>query len=69
RSKQRDIHNRLVYAYCDRIKQLSNEFKPMIKAKQQKVKSDQQQIYEGIFYFINTRKKIYKRGMYIYKYI
>lgn len=22
-TKQRDIHNRLVYAYCDRIKQLS----------------------------------------------
>ncbi|CAF4650581.1 unnamed protein product [Rotaria sp. Silwood1] len=46
-SKQRDIHNRLVYAYCDRIKQLSNEFKPMIKAKQQEIKIKQQpEIYE-----------------------
>ncbi|CAF4063246.1 unnamed protein product, partial [Rotaria magnacalcarata] len=29
-TKQRDIHNRLVYAYCARIKQLSDQFKPMI---------------------------------------
>ncbi|CAF1196424.1 unnamed protein product [Rotaria sordida] len=45
-SKQRDIHNRLVYAYCDRIKQLSNVFKPMIKAKQRAINDKQQNTYE-----------------------
>ncbi len=40
-TKQRDIHNRIVYAYCDRIKQLSKELRPMIKA-------NQQEIYTGI---------------------
>ena len=34
--KQREIQNRLVYAYCDRIKQLSKELRPMIKSNQQK---------------------------------
>ena len=34
-TKQRDIHNRLVFAYCDRIKQLATELKPLIKGKQQ----------------------------------
>ncbi|CAF3581543.1 unnamed protein product [Adineta steineri] len=39
-SKQRDIHNRLVYAYSERIKQLSDKLKPMIKANQQEVYAD-----------------------------
>jgi tetratricopeptide (TPR) repeat protein len=39
--KQRDIHNRVVYAYCDRIKKLSKELKPMMTAKQQQ----QKQVY------------------------
>lgn len=33
--KQREIHNRLVYAYCDQIKSLSKKFRPMIKDKKQ----------------------------------
>ena len=45
--KQRDIHNRVVYAYCDRLKQLSNELKPMIKAKQQEIKNNQSETYAG----------------------
>ncbi|CAF3723174.1 unnamed protein product [Rotaria sp. Silwood1] len=42
-SKQRDICNLLIYAYQDRIKQLSNESEPMIEAKQQEIKDSQQQ--------------------------
>lgn len=58
-TKQRDIHNRLVYAYCDRIKQLSVELQPMIKAKQQETKKNSQEaeIYQGTnhFYWIEFR--------------
>ena len=46
-NKQRDIHNRLVYAYCNRIKQLSNEMKPMIKAKQQEMKNKKPEVFTG----------------------
>ncbi|CAF1055925.1 unnamed protein product [Adineta steineri] len=39
-SKKRDIHNRLVYAYSERIKQLSDKLEPMIKANQQEIYTD-----------------------------
>ncbi|CAF3715460.1 unnamed protein product [Rotaria sp. Silwood1] len=42
-SKQCDICNLLIYAYQDRIKQLSNESERMIKARQQEIKDSQQQ--------------------------
>ena len=53
--KQRDIHNRIVYAYCDRIKKLSNKLKPMIKSKQQKIKDQVPDIVEGILYLVNSK--------------
>lgn len=46
-NKQREIHNLLVYAYCDRIKQLSNEVKKMNKEKQRESKIEQQDTYQG----------------------
>jgi hypothetical protein len=52
--KQRDIQNRIVYAYCDRLKQLASELKLLIKAKQQEMRNDQQDTYQGISFFIRT---------------
>jgi len=52
--KQRDIQNRIVYAYCDRLKQLASELKLLIKAKQQEMRNDQQDTYQGILFFIRT---------------
>lgn len=46
-SKQRDIHNRLVYAYCDRIKQLTNQYKPLMKANQKDIQNNSQKTFEG----------------------
>jgi hypothetical protein len=48
--KQRDIHNRIVYAYCDRLKHLSNELKRLIKEN----KNNQQDIYEGIYFKVEN---------------
>lgn len=42
--KRRDVHNRMVYAYCDRIKQLSEQLRPIIKA-------NRQETYTGIDYY------------------
>jgi hypothetical protein len=54
-TKQRDIHNRIVYAYCDRLKQLFTELKELIKTKQ----NEQQTIYQGM---INRNKIILMRS-------
>jgi hypothetical protein len=46
--RRRDIHNRLVFAYCDRIKQLDSKMKTMLKATQETNDNDeQQQIFRG----------------------
>ncbi|CAF1127079.1 unnamed protein product [Rotaria sordida] len=65
-SKQRDICNLLIYAYQDRIKQLSNESEPMIEAKQQETKDSQQQNCKSILCFTKTTEKIFNL-MFIYK--
>ncbi len=39
--KQREIHNQIVYAYCDRLKELANELKRLIR-------NSQQEVYQGI---------------------
>jgi hypothetical protein len=57
--KQRDIHNRIVYAYCDRLKKLSNELKQMIKAQQPGIKNDRKDIYQGILFKISMIKIIF----------
>ena len=41
--KQREIHNRMVYAYCDRIKQLSDQWNSMKKA-------SPKEIYVGMYH-------------------
>lgn len=46
-TKKRDVHNLLVYAYCDRIKRLSTELKPLIKEEKRQTKNDQQYTYQG----------------------
>lgn len=46
--KQREIQNQLVYAYCDRIKQLSKALRPMIKSNQQQTNErPKDELYEG----------------------
>ena len=55
-SKQRDIHNRIVYAYCDRMKQLANELRLMLKEKQNDTQQYQQSLYQGIsFCYLTLR--------------
>jgi hypothetical protein len=48
--KQRDIHNRLVYAYCDRIKCLSKQVRTMMKDQAQSNRYEKNDdVYQGIY--------------------